>query len=149
MAEQLSAQERAKAIVSQYRKDSLPYDIDQWITYAILDANKQGWAEALAACIAKVKRRIQLAQDGGLPGDMQDESLLALVRKDLEQLQPAAKDLEELLREARLEEHKAVCADCNATVEADWPNPTKFKLPKLCQRLAGLEKARAISKGKK
>jgi len=63
-------------------------------------------AEVLAACRAKVNVRIHNAQCSGLPGDIQDVSLLSLVRQDLEQLQPAAKDLEELLEEARQQERE-------------------------------------------
>jgi len=57
-------------------------------------------AEVLAACRAKVNVRIHNAQCSGLPGDIQDVSLLSLVRQDLEQLQPAASALEELLQQA-------------------------------------------------
>lgn len=40
MAKQLLAKERARNLVIQYRKDSLPYDIEQFITLAIQDAEK-------------------------------------------------------------------------------------------------------------
>ena len=135
----MNAQERAKILVSRFRKGSLPYDMEQWACYAIMNAEKQAQVEVLAACIRRIEHlRGKWSQDD-------DRAQWALIRagEELEELQPAAKDLEELLRKAKLEEHKAVCADCNAVVEADWPRSTKFKLPKPCQRLAELEKARA------
>ena len=66
---------------------------------ALAEVQKQARAEVLAACKAKVNIRIHNAQCSELPGDIQDVGLLSLVRQDLEQLQPAASNLEALLRE--------------------------------------------------
>jgi hypothetical protein len=147
----MTAKDRAKALVAQYRKDSLPYDIEQFITYTILDANKQARAEVLAAYVKHecygCESGWPVWKEGNSWWHPLDKTKGAGVTEDckaswLRDLQPAASDLEELLGLSRLEgqiaEHGPpfYCSSCRYHSEApkSW-GP--------CERKAELEKARA------
>ena len=98
----------------------------------------EGRAEVLAACIKELERLSEEAR--GLGFD--DDSLVITNAKDkLKELQPAAKDLEELLREERLNEANAHSVAFNLAMLTHQPE--KYAQWRE-RRLTELEKARAI-----
>lgn len=138
---------------------------------------RQARAEVLAACRSKVMVRIHNAQCSGLPGDIQDVNLLSLVLRDLVRLQPAAKDLEELLEVARRKEREPMkcghpkaclvrehfflamkpcdkpydvyaCEICGQQMHSHTDGGgTAWIMKEYCSACAKLEKARAEGKG--
>ena len=132
-------------------------DVLNWIflDHCAAQAAKQARAEVLAASVAKLGDLIVSRQGAATKASKDGKEGLAQIFVDerdgiksairaLKELQPAAKDLEALLREARLEEaklrpHQDGCAALLTGAEADdcddWCGRDK--------RIAELEKARA------
>ncbi|KKK90194.1 hypothetical protein LCGC14_2725490, partial [marine sediment metagenome] len=94
----MNAEERAKILVSRFRKGSLPYDMEQWACYAIMNAEKQTQAEVLAACNEVIGK--YSTQYGALDASNNTFRTCRELAKQIAAIQPAAKDLEALLREA-------------------------------------------------
>jgi len=109
-------------------------------------AIKQARAEVLAACIADVEKALSIYMEHkGRPKD--DKALIGGVclgiKNRLEQLQPAAKALEELLRKERLDEAKWWE---HLSQESHEQHPP-YENCMYCTRITELEKARAEGKG--
>ena len=117
-------------------------------TRKVDDALKQARAEVLAACaeVAFQDARQKHSGDNFRSKEELEADIKVAIRiaQNIQKLQPAARDLEALLREARLE-------------EAKWWNSNHYPSPQnhdpakclclACSRVAELEKARAEGKG--
>ena len=123
MSNQLSASERARLVVQELSSDfEESSSLEEFIAYAILDANKQAGAEVLAACIARLRESAKAFTNS------YNAHLFGMAVKVLENLQPAASGLGELLRKAELrgillahkfdDTHKR-CRSCRRITELD------------------------------
>ena len=95
---------------------------------------KQGGAEVLAAC---AQRGFDAAIEEGPPAQVEDTA--AYIRDEILKVQPAASDLEGLLREARLDEAKW----WEHLSQASHEQHPSYEDCMYCVRIAELEKARA------
>ena len=111
---------------------------------AIREAEKRRGAEVLAACIKELERLSEEARGFGFD----DDSLVISNAKDkVKELQPAASDLEALLREAELKGRLCVLRENPGLCNGDTDNPERHsRLCKYHQEISELEKARAEGK---
>jgi hypothetical protein len=125
---------------------------DELFREAIHDAEKQARAEVLAACLALMKPQWL---HGGVKELQENQSVLVL-RGEMEKLQPAAKDLEELLREER-ERYSTALSELVAALDRVHADSRYQSVWTLFQIRGGqykgptyekeLEQARAVGKG--
>ncbi len=126
------------------------------------DGQRKGGAQVLAACQGAVEVFIQeigkFSQEFAKwrpfkKWDRDDweaagSRLLCDLSEAMEKLQPAASDLEALLREERVKERLCVLGEHPGLCNGDTDNPERHaRLCKYHQELAELEKARAEGKG--